>query len=38
MGLTQAAAWAGGGYVVWALILAMLLARREKEFKKELGL
>jgi hypothetical protein len=24
--------------VVWALILAMLLARREKEFKKELGL
>lgn len=38
MGLTQAAAWAGGGYVVWALILAMLLARREKVFKKELGL
>ena len=38
MGLAQAAAWAGGGYVVWALILAMLLARHEKEFKKELGL
>ena len=38
MGLEQAAAWARGGYVGWALILAMLLARREKEFKKELGL
>ena len=38
MGLAQTAAWAGGGYAVWALILAMLLARREKAFKKELGL
>ncbi len=38
MGLTQAAAWAGGGYAVWTVILAMLLARREKAFKKELGL
>ena len=38
MGLTEAATWAVGGYAVWAVILAMLLARREKEFKKELGL
>ena len=38
MGFIQTAAWAGGGYVVWAVMLAMLLARREKEFKKELGL
>ena len=38
MGLTQAGAWAGGGYVVWAVILSVLLARREKEYRKELGL
>ena len=38
MGLTEAAARAGGGYAVWAVILSMLLARREKEFRKELGL
>ena len=38
MGLTEAGAWAGGGYVVWAVILSALLARREKEYRKELGL
>jgi len=30
--------WAGGGYVVWAVLLAWALSRREKELKKELGL
>jgi hypothetical protein len=38
MGLTMTAAWAGGGYLVWSVILAALLARRENEYKKELGL
>jgi hypothetical protein len=30
--------WAGGGYVVWAVLLAWALSRREKEMRKELGL
>ena len=38
MGLTQTAVWAGGGYMVWAVVLAALLSRREKEMRKELGL
>ena len=38
MGLTQAGAWAGGGYIVWAVILSVLLARREKQYRKEVGL
>ena len=38
MGAGYALAWAGGGYVVWTVILAALLARREKEYRKELGL
>ena len=38
MGVTPAFAWAGGGYIFWAVILAWLLARREKRYKKELGL
>lgn len=38
MGPVYAAAWAGGGYVVWSLLLAWLLARREKALRKELGL
>ena len=38
MGLTATLAWAGGGYVVWAVSLAWLLAKREKEYRKELGL
>jgi hypothetical protein len=38
MGLGTAAAAAGGGYAVWTITLASLLARREKEYRKELGL
>ena len=38
MGAVTAMAWAGGGYVVWTVFLAALLARREKEYRKELGL
>ncbi len=38
MGLTTAAAWGLGGYAIWTVLLAMLLARREREYKKELGL
>jgi len=38
MGAVTALAWAGGGYVVWTVLLAVLLARREKEYRKELGL
>ncbi len=37
MGAPTALAWAGGGYVVWVVILAWLLARREKAYRKELG-
>ena len=38
MGGITALAWAGGGYLVWTGLLAWLLARREKEYRKELGL
>ena len=38
MGLSTTLMWAGGGYVVWVIVLAVLLARREKELKRELGL
>lgn len=38
MGLEIAAGMAIGGYVAWSLVLAWLLARREKEYRKELGL
>ena len=38
MGLEIAAGAAIGGYVVWTVILAWLLARREKEYRQELGL
>ncbi|MEM7414530.1 MAG: hypothetical protein AAF389_03475 [Gemmatimonadota bacterium] len=38
MGPGLAAAWAGGGYVVWAIVIAWALARREKAYRKELGL
>lgn len=37
MGAPTALAWAGAGYVVWVVILAWLLARREKAYRKELG-
>jgi len=38
MGLEIAAGAAIGGYVVWSVALAWLLAKREKEYRKELGL
>jgi len=38
MGLWPALGWAVGGYVVWSLALAWLLARRERKFRNELGL
>lgn len=38
MGALQTAAWSIGGYVVWLVVLGWLLARREKEFRKELGI
>lgn len=38
MGLTEALIWAGGGYVVWTILLATLLARRERQYRRELGL
>ncbi len=38
MGLATAAAWGVGGYAIWTVLLAMLLARREREYRKELGL
>jgi hypothetical protein len=38
MGWRSALAWAGGGYLVWSVVLAWLLARREREYRKELGL
>ena len=34
----QALYWAAGGYLVWALFLAILLERRERQYKAELGL
>jgi len=30
--------WAGGGYVIWAVFIAMALNRREATMRKELGL
>ena len=33
-----ALAAAAGGYFIWTMILAVVLSRREKEFRKELGL
>ena len=38
MGLTTALAYAGGGYVLWAVILSMALSRREQALRKDLGL
>ena len=33
----EALYWVGGGYVVWSVLLAVALARREKRMQKELG-
>lgn len=30
--------WAAGGYALWAVFLAVALNRREKQFRRELGL
>ena len=38
MGVEWALLWAGGGYVVWTVLLAWALARREKAYRRELGL
>jgi len=38
MGLTTALAYAGDGYVLWPVILAMALSRREQAVKRDLGL
>ncbi|MGB1657215.1 MAG: hypothetical protein ACPHQP_07265 [Longimicrobiales bacterium] len=38
MGLGIAAGAAVGGYLLWSVMLAWLLARREREFRRELGL
>jgi hypothetical protein len=35
---TEALYWAGGGYLIWTLLIAMTLHRREKQMRKELGL
>ena len=37
MGLS-ALAWALGGYLLWAFLLAIALSRRESELRKEIGL
>lgn len=38
MGLRDTLMFAGGGYAIWAVLIAMALARREKAYRKELGL
>ena len=35
---TNALYWAGGGYLVWAILIAFVLSRREAQMRKELGL
>jgi hypothetical protein len=34
----EAAYWAGGGYAIWAIFIAMALNRREESLRNELGL
>jgi hypothetical protein len=34
----EAIYWVVGGYVVWTVLIAIALARREKQMQKELGL
>ena len=34
----EAVYWVAGGYVVWAILIAIALSRREERLKKELGL
>ena len=35
---TEALYWVCGGYLLWALLIAMALSRREERARKELGL
>ena len=35
---TEALYWAGGGYALWAILIAMALSRREERLRKQLGL
>ncbi len=35
---TAALYWAGGGYLIWTLVIAMALSRRERRMREELGL
>ncbi len=35
---TEALYWVGGGYAVWAVLIAVALSRREGRLRKELGL
>jgi hypothetical protein len=38
MGTLGGLGWAVGGYFIWAFLLAVVLSRREKAFRKEIGL
>ena len=35
---TEALYWAGGGYLIWSLLIAVALSRREGRMREELGL
>ncbi len=35
---TEALYWVGGGYALWALLIAVALSRREKRMREELDL
>ena len=35
---TEALYWACGGYLIWTLVIAVALSRREQRMRKELGL
>ncbi len=35
---TEALYWACGGYAIWAILIAVVLSRREERMRKELGL
>jgi hypothetical protein len=38
VGVGAGLAWALGGYLFWAFLLAIILSRREKALKREIGL
>ncbi len=35
---TEALYWVGGGYALWAFLIAVALSRREKRMREELDL